>query len=104
MVRSVIVCALLVVLSDDEFKFSQAWISISLLLYIIALGIAHGVMIPSGRKMFAVGARMGSAQGRPADSDIAEAEGLQKKLATGGMTLNLLVVLLLVMMIWKPGL
>ena len=93
---------LLVVMSDKAFEFSQAWISISLVLYIVALGIAHGVMVPSAKKMFAVGAKMGSGQGGP--SDVAEAEGLQKKLAAGGMSLNLLAVALIALMIWKPGL
>lgn len=94
---------LLVLMSDDVFEFSQAWIWLSVVLYVVALGIAHGVMVPSSKKMLALGAKMGSAQGRPADADLAEAEGLQKKLATGGMTLDLLVVVLIALMIWKPG-
>jgi uncharacterized membrane protein len=92
---------LLVLMSDDLFDFGQAWISISIVLYIIALGIAHGVMMPSGKRMLAIGAVLGSGQGGPAE--VAEAEGLQKKLAMGGMTLDLLVVALIALMIWKPG-
>jgi hypothetical protein len=89
-------------MSDDAFKFSQAWIWISILLYIVALGIAHGVMMPSGKRMLVIGAALGSGQGGQAE--IAEAGVLQKKLATGGMTLDLLVVALIALMIWKPGL
>jgi uncharacterized membrane protein len=93
---------LLVVLSDKVFEFSQAWIGISIVLYIIGLGIAHGVMIPSSKRMFALGATMGSGQGGAAE--VAEAEAVQRKLAAGGMALDLLAVALIALMIWKPGL
>jgi uncharacterized membrane protein len=83
---------LLVLLSDKAYEFSQAWIGISIVLYVIALGIAHGVMVPSAKKMLA------------GPSGPTEAEALQKKLATGGMTLDLLAVALIALMIWKPGL
>jgi uncharacterized membrane protein len=37
----------LVLMSDKAWKFSQAWVGIALLLYIIGIAIAHAVMIPS---------------------------------------------------------
>jgi uncharacterized membrane protein len=92
---------LLVILSDKVYEFSQTWIWLSLVLYVVAMGIAHAVMIPSGRRMQEVGAKLGSGQGGP--TDVAEAQALEKKLMTGGMTLNLIVVALIALMIWKPG-
>lgn len=86
----------------DIFDFGQFWIWGSLVLYVIALGIAHGVMVPSSKKMLALGAKMGSGQGGP--SDAAEMDMVGKRLAAGGMTLNLLVVILVALMVWKPGL
>jgi uncharacterized membrane protein len=92
---------LLLILSDGVYEFGQTWVWLSIVLYVIAMGIAHGVMIPSGKAMLAVGAKLGSGQGGPADA--AQAEALGKKLATGGMTLDLLAVALIALMIWKPG-
>jgi len=92
---------ILVFLSDDAYQFDQFWIYGSLILFVIALGIAHGVMIPSTKRMLDVGAKLGSGQGGPADG--AEMEALGKRLAMGGMTLNLLIVIIVVLMIWKPG-
>jgi hypothetical protein len=86
---------------NDIWGFDQFWIWGSLVLYVIALGIAHGVMVPSSKRMLALGAKMGSGQGGPAD--VAEMEMIGKRLASGGMTLNLLVVILVVLMVWKPG-
>ena len=92
---------LLVFLSDDRWDFGMFWIYGSLVLFAIALGIAHGVMIPSTKRLLEVGAKLGSGQGGPADG--AEMEALGKRLQMGGMTLNLIIVIIVVLMIWKPG-
>jgi hypothetical protein len=81
----------LVAMSDSVFEFGQTWVWLSLLLYIAAIGISHAVMIPSSRAMLA------------GPSGPEQAAELEKKLATGGMTLNLIVVVILALMIWKPG-
>ena len=68
---------LLILMSDDFWKFSEAWISLSFLLYIVLMGLATGVQVPTIRKMVAM--RQG-AQG-------AQSGGMQamaKKAATVG--------------------
>lgn len=82
---------LLVWLSDGAFALGDTWIWLSIVLYVVALGVSHGVMVPNGRKMLA------------GPSGPGEAAALQKKLATGGMALDLLAVALIVLMVWKPG-
>lgn len=82
---------LAVLASDDAWDFGQTWVWLSLVLYVIALGIAHGNQIPSGKKMLA------------GPSSPEEAAALGKRLAMGGMALDLLVVVLVVLMVWKPG-
>ncbi len=62
---------LLVLMSDDVWQFSQAWISLSFLLYIAAVGVMH-----AGRK-------------------------LQPSVRSA--ILNLLVVVVVVLMVTKPG-
>ena len=85
----------------DIYDFGQFWIWGSLVLYVIALGVVHSVMVPSSRKMLALGQQMASAQGGPAEG--AQMEMLAKRLQAGGMTLNLFVVIFVVLMVWKPG-
>ena len=82
--------------SGGAYKFSQAWVSASFALYIVGLGIAHGLMIPSHRKLNAA-----LASGGPTAPDV---PALNQRLAVGGAALNLLLVVILVLMIWKPGL
>ena len=84
----------LVGVSDGAWDLGQTWIWLSLVLYAIGIGISHGVLIPGERKLLAIGAA-----GPPGP----EAEAIEKRVAGAGMTLNLLLVVLIVLMVWKPG-
>ena len=68
---------LLVLASHDAFKFSQAWVWMSLVLYVLASGPP-----PQATQIEALGRRQ----------------------AAAGTALDLFVVIFLVLMIWKPGL
>jgi hypothetical protein len=96
---------LLVLASDEAIKFSQTWIWLSMLLYIIAIGIAHAVMIPGHRKINLLLAEM--EQGPPpagsAPPQVAAIQALGQRQAMGGATLNILIVIILFLMVWKPG-
>ena len=98
---------LLVLMSDDVIEFSEAWISASFVLYILGLGLSHGVLRPNVKKMQALmremvtGTAAGSSAGRPPQVD--EMEQRARIVGITGAALNLLVVILLYLMIWKPG-
>ena len=86
-----------VLASDDAISMGDTWISLSLLLYVVAVGISHAVLIPGHRRYNALAAEEGG------PSVGAEAQGLEKKMAAAGGTLNVLVVVLIALMVWKPG-
>ena len=88
------VTGILMLVVEDYWEFSQTWVWLSTLLYVVALGISHAVMIPSSRRMIEV-----MSAGPPNE----ESAALEKKLAGGGMALNLLAVVIIVLMVWKPG-
>jgi uncharacterized membrane protein len=81
--------------SGGAYKFSQGWVSASFALYIVGIGIAHGLMIPSHRKLNAA-----LASGGPSSPEV---PALNQRLTVGGAVLNLLLVVIIVLMIWKPG-
>ncbi len=87
---------LLILLSDDTWKFSEAWISLSLLLYIVLVALAVTVQVPAIRKMVAM--RSGADGAQPLQM---QAEG--KKVATVSGIVNLLWVAILLLMVFKPG-
>lgn len=74
----------LVGMSDKLWEFSQAWVSIALVLWFVMLGVVFGLMLPAEKKA--------------ASGDV-EAD---KKIAMFGGILHLLLLLMLIDMIWKP--
>ena len=100
---------LLVVLSDEVFEFSQTWISIAFVLYIAGLVVSMGFHFPNLKKMndlekeLLAGPPPGSAGAGP-PPQVAELEARGKKAGMFGGILHLLLVLILLDMVFKPGL
>jgi uncharacterized membrane protein len=99
---------LLVLMSDDAIKFSQAWLSVSFVLYLVGLGLSHGALRPNVKKMHTLMRELASAgpppasdSGRPPQVD--ELERRARTVGIVGAVLNLDVVILLYLMIWQPG-
>ena len=87
---------LLILLSDDLFKFSEPWISLAFLLYIALIILDVVVQVPAIRKMIAVQAGGGS-------GSFDEMRRLNKTVATAGGIVNLLWIAILFLMVFKPG-
>lgn len=75
----------LIGLSDNVFKFSQSWISIAMVLWFIMLAVLFGLLIPAEKKV--------------GNGDVAA----ESKVSAFGGMLHLLLLLMLIDMIWKPG-
>lgn len=101
-IPTVAVCAvpilgiLLILMSEDAIKFSAMWISLSFLLYIVLMGLATGIQVPTIRKMVAMRAGAEGAQS-------GQVQAMGRKVATVGAIVNVLWVLILVLMVFKPG-
>lgn len=87
---------LLILMSEDAIKFSAMWVSLSFLLYFVLMGLATGIQVPTIRKMVALRAGAEGAQS-------AEVQAMGKKAATVGAIVNVLWVLILILMVFKPG-
>jgi uncharacterized membrane protein len=96
---------LLVMFSDGAWKLSQTWVWLALVLYVIAIGIAHAMLIPGHRRINELLAEMeqGPAPAGGPPPQVATIQEIGKRQAMAGMTNNLLVVVLIGLMIWKPG-
>lgn len=99
---------LLVVTSDDAVSFGDLWVSLSMGLYVVAVGLSHGLLQPTVRRMRALMAELvdagpppqGATAGPPPQALELEQRG--KTVAAAGAALNLIVVAILALMIWKP--
>jgi uncharacterized membrane protein len=75
----------LVGMSDEVWKFSQAWVSVAMLLWLLVLGLQFGLLAPAEDKAAA------------GDAGAARLQSM----FTGIQ--HILLLALLVVMIWKPG-
>ena len=110
-IYAVFVFGFLLVLVGNEpaETFGSFWISASIVLYLVAVGISHGVMKPTVKKMIALQQEMVAAGPPPADAppgpppQAAQMAPLGKKLATFGPILNVMLLVILYLMVFKPG-
>ena len=103
---------LLVLNGDGSAEWGDTWVWLSILLYVIALGIATGILFPSHKKMIGLQREL-EAMGPPpagvADSatgpppQVVELDRLGNRLAQFGGLLHVLATILIVLMVWKPG-
>ncbi|MBV8951106.1 MAG: DUF2269 family protein [Actinobacteria bacterium] len=99
---------ILVALSDKVWKFSQGWVSASFVLYIVGIAVSHAVMRPGHKRMNALMRELTSA-GPPvsgaggAPPQVLEMEAVGKRMAAGGLFLDVLLVVIVYLMVFKPG-
>jgi hypothetical protein len=101
---------LLVGVSEDPGEVgSELWLSLSVVLYIVALGISHGIVKPTSKKMIALQQEMVAAGPPPADAppgpppQVAQLAELGKKMGTFGPILSILFLVILYLMVFQPG-
>ncbi len=96
--------AILIVLSDDFYDFSQPWVSLSLTLWLVGAALALGVHGPNLNAMVRLQEEMvaaGPPQGGPPPQAEELAQRGKKAQAVGGV-LHLLFAVLLVAMVFLP--
>jgi hypothetical protein len=99
---------LLVLASNDNIGWDDTWVWLSILLYLIAIGFSHGFQQPNAERIVALAEEL-TAAGPPPEGaqgpppQVAEIEATSKKLAAGGAFLQLILLAIIALMIFKPG-
>jgi hypothetical protein len=93
---------------DIAEAFGEPWVSTAILLYVIAIAVAEALHGPNLRAMDAIQEKLVSGQAStPAAGgpppEVAELQARGKKAGMFGGILHLLFVVILILMIWKPG-
>jgi hypothetical protein len=93
--------------ASNEWKFSQTWVSIAFVLFLIGVGVSLFVHQPNLRAMNALQEKLVSGQATPAQggppAEVAELQARGKRAGMVGGILHLIFLLLVIDMIWKPG-
>jgi len=84
----------LVGLSDHAYSLSQSWVWQSLVVWVLVMGVLHGMVLASGRKLLAALDGAGSAEP-------AAVAGLVQRLAVGTGLVGLLTILGIVRMVFR---
>ena len=84
------------------FNLTRApWLGAGIILYIIAMGIATGMLLPAGRKL--VEATAGGVPPAAPGGPSPQVAALIKRTQVGGMILVALLVVIIFLMVVKPG-
>lgn len=99
---------LLIPASDETWKFSQAWISTAFLLYVLVLLVAVFLHGPNLKAMDELGAKLAAGQVTPpkGDGPPKEVREMTERASKAGMyggVLHVFFLLLMLDMIFKPG-
>jgi uncharacterized membrane protein len=97
----------LVLIGDPVVKFSQTWVWLSLTLYAIGIGVSHGLLLPRVRRLMALANELNQSGPPSAGSgpppQVIEMETVGKQVGIYGASLNLLLIAILTIMVFKPG-
>ncbi len=98
----------LVASSKSEWKFSQGWLSAAILLYLIDIGVLHGFVRRTQKRYDEVAAELAETT-RPMAStgdqppQVAVLERLEQRLQFGWGIYNVLFLIIIYLMVFKPG-
>lgn len=102
---------LLVVVSDGAWGFDQLWVGLALVLWFVAVSLSHAVLRPAARAVNRLGIELadmgpppkprGAAVAAP-PPQVAQVERAEKRVAVAGAATNLILVVIIGLMIWKP--
>ena len=91
-------------LATDGDLWSASWVSSSLLILIVLIGLSHGLALPTEKKLSAMATKELAARGAGASMTFsAEYEKAYRKLNRVGVLSNVLVLIALYLMIVQPG-
>jgi hypothetical protein len=94
----------LIFASEEVWTFKQTWISLALLMFIIAVAIATFLHMPNLKAMDALGEKLANAEPKAGGppKELAELQERGQKAAMYGGILHLLWLLLMLDMVFKP--
>ena len=94
----------LVGMSDKTYTFGQTWVWLSIVVYVLSLGVSHGALMPRVKRMLETQRDMvANPPSGPDDGRIAMLQASGKQVGAISGVLHLSLVVILVLMIWKPA-
>ena len=98
----------LVLMSGDAIEFGQTWVWLSITVFVLAFATSIGLMAPRARRMIDLQRELVESGPPPAGASgpppqLLEMERVGKQMGIIGPLLNLALVVILCLMVFKPG-
>ncbi len=93
----------LVAISDDAFSLGDPWVSASFVIWFLLIGAQHGAVRPAVKALEERAGTLASGGATAPLGDDDEAMAAARRLMPGEAATQLLLVVALVLMVWKPG-
>lgn len=103
MVAVLLLGVAMVLMSEDKFSFGDTWILLSLVFLVAAMGMAGALLEPREKRALDLQREIETVGETAAATQTAELVRLDKQMTLLGHALNLVVVVILVFMVFKPG-
>ncbi len=91
--------------SHSTWKFSQGWVSAAFGLFIVDVGVLHGLIKPAQRHYVSLCGRLVAAgpEVEPRTTEVATLTSLEKRISLGWGLFNLIVIVVVYLMVFRPG-
>lgn len=96
---------LLVATSKSVYKFSQGWLSAAMALYIVDVGVLHGVIRRSQRRYTQVAEQVNGSPPQPGatpPAGVSELVRLEQRISIGWAAFDVLFLVVIYLMVFKP--
>jgi uncharacterized membrane protein len=104
LVYGVLVFGLLVSLtSQSEWLPSQSWLSLSILLYMIELGLLHGIIHRKEREYRSLLRKVNAGRADDTSDEVAQLERLEQQISWGWGAFDVVFLVILYLMVFTPG-
>jgi len=89
--------------SKSYWEFSQSWLSLAMLLYLIEIGLLHGLIHRAERQYKALLESVNTAVTTGRTSEVSQLEQLEQRIRLGWAGFDVIFLLILYLMIFTPG-
>lgn len=88
----------------STIKFSDAWVAAAFAVYLVDIGILHGLIRPSQRRYADVVKRLETpvSEAQDRDGDVGRLKALERRIGAGWGVFNVLVIGAIYLMVFKP--
>jgi uncharacterized membrane protein len=105
LIYAVFVFGLLVAVSSKNYwEFSQSWLSLAMLLYIVEIGLLHGIVHRAERQYKDLLVQVNAAAPAGRTGEVVQLEQLEQRIRFGWGVFDVLFLVILYLMVFKPGL